>query len=153
MEPLVALSLAGTIVQFVDFGSKLLKDGRELYTSKTGTLKTYEELELITTDLEGVIKKFRELACSPEARSKPMTDPPQGELSSFESLCDEATSVAEELVTRLEGLKDKKSSLRACNSIRQAVRLAWSKQELANLTARFVRFKSALDSRILLSIG
>jgi hypothetical protein len=153
MEPLVALSIAGTIVQFVDFGSKLLKGGRELYTSKTRTLKTNEELELITTDLEGVIKKFRELACSLETRSKHMTQPPQEELSSLESLCDEASSVAEELVTRLKGLKTRKSSNLACNSIRQAVRLAWSKQELANLTARFVRFKDALDSHILLSIG
>lgn len=137
----------------MDFGSKLLKDRKELYTSKTGTLKTNEELQLITTDLQGVITRFRDLSCSPKIRKQtPMTQPPHGELSSFESLCDEATSVAEELVTRLEGLKAKKSSNRAYNSIRQAVRLAWSKEDLGNLSARITRPKKAIDTHNLLSI-
>jgi hypothetical protein len=46
MDPLTALSLAGTIIQFVDFGCKLLAEGKELYKSTTGILTVNEELEL-----------------------------------------------------------------------------------------------------------
>ncbi len=59
MDPLTALSLAGTIVQFVDFGCKLLAKGRELYKSSTGVLTVNEELELTTTDLRALIEKMQ----------------------------------------------------------------------------------------------
>ncbi|CZR64409.1 uncharacterized protein PAC_14307 [Phialocephala subalpina] len=143
MDQLSALSLAGTIVQFVDFGSKLIKDGRELYASKTGTLQTYEELELITTDLQGVITWIRELPCSPETRSQsPPTQVPREALTSFGSICDEARSVAEEPVTRLEGLKAGRSSHRTYKSIKQAVREKIDAEALRS-SARF----DVLDQR------
>jgi hypothetical protein len=44
VDPLTALSLAGTIVQFVDFWSKLLLSGRELYKSGTGSLTVNDEI-------------------------------------------------------------------------------------------------------------
>lgn len=31
MDPLFAIGLAGTIVQFVDFGTKIFLEGKELY--------------------------------------------------------------------------------------------------------------------------
>jgi hypothetical protein len=57
MDPLTALSLAGTIVQFVDFGSRLFTDSREFYKSTTGTLKANEVLELIISDLRALVVK------------------------------------------------------------------------------------------------
>jgi hypothetical protein len=59
MDPFSALSLAGTIVQLADFGSKLLTSGVQLYRSSTGALKAHEKLELITGDLQSVIIKLR----------------------------------------------------------------------------------------------
>jgi hypothetical protein len=51
MDPLIALSVAGTIIQFVDFGIKILKHGSTLYHSSTGLLPVHEEIELVATDL------------------------------------------------------------------------------------------------------
>jgi hypothetical protein len=59
MDPLAALSLAGTIVQFVDFGSKLLATGRELYKSTNGSLTVNDEIELVTSDLLAITLKLR----------------------------------------------------------------------------------------------
>jgi hypothetical protein len=59
MDPITALSIAGNVVQFISFGSDLFSKGREIYKSTTGTLSTYEQLELLTTDLRSlVIKSF-----------------------------------------------------------------------------------------------
>jgi hypothetical protein len=46
MESLVAVSLAGNVIQFVDFAFKLVSIGRELYES--GTLSKHSDLENIT---------------------------------------------------------------------------------------------------------
>jgi hypothetical protein len=59
MDPLTALSLAGTVVQFVDFRSKLLLAGRELYKSTTGSLTVNDEIELVTSDLLAITQKLR----------------------------------------------------------------------------------------------
>jgi hypothetical protein len=61
MDPLTALSVAGTIVQFAAFGAKLFSEGCALYKSSTGVLAANEELELGTIDLRVVIDKLRKL--------------------------------------------------------------------------------------------
>lgn len=63
MDPLTALSVAGTIVQFADFGCKLLSGYRELYKSTSGTLAANEEIELVTVDLQAVVLKLRRSVC------------------------------------------------------------------------------------------
>jgi hypothetical protein len=42
MDPLTELSVAGTILQFVEFGSSVLKNGTEIF------LPVSEEIELVT---------------------------------------------------------------------------------------------------------
>lgn len=69
MDPLTALSLAGTIVQFVDFGSKLLVECHQLYKSKSGSLTVNDELSLATEDLRMVVDKLQQ--SSPEAHFQP----------------------------------------------------------------------------------
>jgi hypothetical protein len=45
LDALVALSLAGNIVQFIDFGIKATKTVRELYKSVDGTFQRFSEIE------------------------------------------------------------------------------------------------------------
>jgi hypothetical protein len=49
LDPFTALSLASSVVQFVDYGTKLLNESAELY--HTGTLLRHEDFETITKDL------------------------------------------------------------------------------------------------------
>ena len=67
MDPLTALSLAGTIVQFFDFGRTLITDARDLYTSSSGTLTANEELELVTANLQALVLKLQKSFCSADA--------------------------------------------------------------------------------------
>ena len=105
MDPLTALSVAGTIVQFVDFGTKLLTHATELYQSSRGTLRSNDEIELVTTDLRGLITKLRQ-PCHSE-RDIELSSDDVLQQATFQKLCDEATKLAEELVERLDKLKVK----------------------------------------------
>lgn len=45
MEALAAVSLAGNILQFLDFCKKVVSGSREIYHSLSGTSEEYESLE------------------------------------------------------------------------------------------------------------
>jgi hypothetical protein len=145
MDPLTALSVAGTIVQFVDYGTRLLSNARELYKSSAGTLDANNELELVTTDLQALITKLR--------ASVPLSeDQGDGEPSSFETLCDEAAKVAEELLGRLDKLKNKKETHKIWHSLQKAEECEWSKKEIGELKTRLIGFREALETTVLFSI-
>ena len=51
MDPLSALSLAATVIQFVDFAHKLVSGSREIYKSATGLTDQNSILEIIADDV------------------------------------------------------------------------------------------------------
>ena len=58
LDPLTALSLAASIVQFVDFGSKMLSDSYEIY--KAGSTSGHETIKSITTDLAALADRIQD---------------------------------------------------------------------------------------------
>jgi hypothetical protein len=141
MDPLTAFSLAGNVIQFVDFSTKLLLTGRELYRSASGALQPYEELELVTTDLVAICDKLHhEEELGPE----------------FERVCREAKEIAHELLRRLNRLKVTKGqgmqSPKKWETLQQAFAIAWSKNDVEGLVARLTKIKGAIEMRILSSL-
>ena len=63
MDPLTAISLSAAVVSFVDFATKLVSDGVDLYHSKEGILPANKELRLAVDDLW---KMSNDLAFKPE---------------------------------------------------------------------------------------
>ncbi|KAK3299633.1 uncharacterized protein B0H64DRAFT_102915 [Chaetomium fimeti] len=51
MDPLTALSTAAAVVQFADFGYRLVKNAHELYTSPQGQKSKHIELSIVSHDL------------------------------------------------------------------------------------------------------
>ena len=151
MDPLTALSLAGTIVQFVDFGFRLLAEGKELYKSTKGILSVNEELELATTDLRALINKVQKSFNKPSS-SASHSEENEEDQQRFESLCRKAAKIAEELIKRLEKLKLRECKSRQWESFKQVIRGAWTKDELISLTKRLSELRKALDARVLFSI-
>lgn len=143
MDPLTALSLAGTIVQFVDFGKKLLTDCRDLYRSTAGVLDASEELELVTLDLRALAKKLQNADFSAARRAEQAT---------FKGICDKAAKIAEELLSRLDGLKVKGSERGKWQCFKQAVKAAWSIDEVKSLEERLSTSRKALETHVLFSI-
>jgi len=151
MDPLSALSLAGSIVQFVDFGIKLLSGAGELYRSHTGTLKINDQIELTTNDLKALIIKLR---CSfyPDTRPDPINEDDEAQRDSFRRICDEATDVAQELLERLSKLKVGDESHRTIRSFKQAIEATWKKKEIIALQGRLQSLKNLLETKVLFSV-
>jgi hypothetical protein len=148
MDPLTALSLAGTIVQFVDFGRTLITDARDLYTSSSRTLTAIEELELVAADLQVLVLKLRKSFCSADANVsffESGTEKQKG----FENICNNAAKLAEDLIAKLDKLKVKSFENKKWASIRQAVNTVFSKDEINTMTKRLSCLKEALELRIL----
>jgi hypothetical protein len=58
LDPLSALSLAAAIVQFVDYGTKIVLSAAEIHASATGSLTKNVELSSITIDLSDISSKL-----------------------------------------------------------------------------------------------
>jgi hypothetical protein len=52
LDPLSALSVAASVVQFADFAGKIVSKGKELYTSPSGALSENEWTETVTKRLQ-----------------------------------------------------------------------------------------------------
>ncbi|SPN99263.1 uncharacterized protein DNG_02300 [Cephalotrichum gorgonifer] len=112
MEPLAALSVATSIAQFVDFGSKLLSKYRKLYRSSNGVLSEAVDVEVITTDLMTLVQGLKRKL--PESR--PLTQAALANGDQYEDdealdrLCIRCVEIGNELLKRLESIvavKDK----------------------------------------------
>lgn len=198
MDPLTALSVAGTIIQFVDFGSKLLTHSVELYRSSRGSLKVHDELELVTGDLRSVVIKLKGASEPPPETDRPLTED-ERQSEDFRKICDEATRIAEELLNKLSSIRVKDGECRrgkhrkgehkddeppegkpqdgkivvklnwhwdrserkwqwngrSCiwESLKTAVKAAWSADEIATLKQRLEVLKGSLHSRAILLLG
>jgi hypothetical protein len=140
MDPLTALSVAGTIVQFVDFSIKLLSTTRKLYRSDVGNLPDHEELEYVTTDLSRLAARLQQ----PPEQEEEWFQPSSPELQEISGKCDE---VARELLKRLEAFKIEKNN--AFRSFRVALQASWSKRDLNELVARLSTYRQSIQTHIL----
>lgn len=144
MDPISVLSLAGTIVQFVDFSSKLVSKGYCIYQSVSGALPDNLELEAITTDLSLLntrLKTPKVSGCLTKAEQ------------SLENLSQECANIADELLRRLEKLKvHTDAKYRKWSSFRQALKTVWNKEGVDEMPARLERLRAQLEFHILVSL-
>jgi hypothetical protein len=153
LDPLSAASLAGTIVQFVDFSSKLLSHGRELYKSASGKLTMDEELELVIADLKALVDKVRRtVISSPSDAPGRLTEEGQNAQNMFEAICNDAVKIAGELLARLNKLKIEGTKNRAWKTLQHLVIRLWTKDEIDGLLNRLSTLKEALGTRVLFAI-
>ena len=82
LDPWTSLSLAASIVQFIDFGHKLLSESNDLY--RAGKTVQHADLEIIYKDL-------REVTNSLQTRSKGIEG---GQLTDDEQVCNKSTLVS-----------------------------------------------------------
>jgi RecA-family ATPase len=151
MDPLSALSLAGNVLQFIDFGTKLFSKAGELYKSTVGSLAANDQLELVTADLRALVSKLRQSLSSEETQGEIVQEDKET-WSSFKRVCDEAADVADEIILRLGKLRLQDGKFRRLRSILQAVETLWSEREITSLLKRLSSLRIALETRVLFSI-
>ncbi|KAI7158770.1 hypothetical protein KC349_g4614 [Hortaea werneckii] len=143
MDPLSALSIGAAVLQFVDFGSRLLVNGYDAYHSVAGATTDNLELEKITQDLSSLCLalEFNHVTSS-RVLSRDEKD--------LLKLALDCRELASSLVQLLQSLKVKSGTRhRSWESIRQAIRSVWKKSEIEDLQARLERIRNEMDSRLL----
>ncbi|PVH69299.1 hypothetical protein DL98DRAFT_625614 [Cadophora sp. DSE1049] len=144
MEPLTALSLAGNVIQFIDFSCKLFSQGCELYKSTDGRLAVDDEIRLITAEIQDFITKIK-------SEAAPVAQGP-GPDSNFDKICDEAAKIAEAILSKLEHRKLDKDRNRKFESFKRVWSQIWSQGELDALFARLSQLRDAINSGVLAAI-
>ncbi|KAI9686895.1 MAG: hypothetical protein M1822_002648 [Bathelium mastoideum] len=143
VDPLSALGLAGNIIQFIDFGSKLISQSVEQYRSAVGTSTQYLDLEALTQSLQSVAKGLGDSTAGPDKGEVKTKD----ELA-LRQLARSCQSVAADLINILDGLKinPKAHGLnRRAQSLRQAFRSVGAEEQIKDLEHKLESYRSQLN--------
>jgi len=144
MAELAALSLAGNIVQFVDFGIKLFSEARDLYESAQDGRTEDLELESVTLDL----KSF---AQSLHSNAKPGSQPkkPSADDIALMKLAVSCEKLANELLKLLDDLKVKGQQNRRWKSFRQALRHVKKAEKINKLEVRLEKLRKQITTHLI----
>ncbi|KAJ4983048.1 hypothetical protein SVAN01_11464 [Stagonosporopsis vannaccii] len=147
MDPLTAVSLVGTILQFIDFGSKLVSEGKELYHSTTGALEDNIRIADVTSDLRALCVPIQSASLTYSGRARGIAQIHQHELQKLATAC---MQVADKLMPILEGLQvAPNASHKTWHVIRQSIRGAMHKEEISQLRSTLTMLQQQLDTRTL----
>jgi hypothetical protein len=147
LEPLSALSLAGSIVQFVDFGLKVVSESRQRYRSATGALPENLTLEIVVADLSTISESLASHASEqPGVRTRQTWN--QGrEDKALRELAARCKELADELLDILEDLKVK-GPHRRWESCRQAFRSMVKRERIRDMEKRLEQIRAQLNIRL-----
>jgi hypothetical protein len=147
LDPLTALSLAGNIIHIVDFSSKLVNKGREIYRAVDGALSENLEIEIVAKDLTTLVQKLMNHTGSDGHTSVSSTDLADSELH---QICENCKSISTKLLAKLQEIKVK-GKHRQWKSFRQALKSVWTKDEIDGLARRLAVFRNQLQFHIMVS--
>jgi hypothetical protein len=147
MDPLSALGLAGNIVQFIDFGSKLVCKGRQIYKSSDGALDRHVDLEAITNDLVLLSAQIE-----PSKYRNQESDHQSKEEAVLLKLTTACNDVALTLLTALNSIKVT-GRHRRWKSVRQALKSQWNTENIEELSRRLSGFREELILHVTVSLG
>jgi hypothetical protein len=146
MDPLTAFGLVANIIQLVDFSSKLISEGREIYNSSDGELLDHSELKIVSKDLSRLALQVENASKALGSRRK-LSEAEQDQAR----LGQECHRVASDLLRALDDLKMKGSN-RRWNSFRQALLTVWNRDKIERLEKRLDRFRQELVASVLVTL-
>lgn len=146
MEALSAISLASNIVQFLEFGLRVLSKGKKIYRSVDGALEENLDLEIVTSDLLVMQTKLKSTLLSSNHTQLVLDD-----VKAFNTLSESCAGLAEKLLERLNMVKVQRR-FRRWKSLRQALKIVWSKQDIENMKNILQSFRSEMQTHLLISL-
>jgi hypothetical protein len=141
MSGLEAIGAAAAILQFVDFGSKLLVTGYDIYKSQTGITSQTIHIQTVSEELEAISSHLSQ----PQTTNIPLSNREQA----LWHLADQAHNLAWHLGLLLDDLKLKKASFKSWGALRQSWRLLRKHDKIEEMRAQLVEIKGLLDTNIL----
>jgi hypothetical protein len=131
MDPLSAVGLAGTVVQFVSFAHEIVSLGKEIYNSPTGAREEAVEIGAMLKDLTELHQSLR------YSWRQNASQRSQQENTLF-GLVEQCEPIHNELQRVLRSL-EVQGSHRKWKSLRAAVKVAWKEGDIKDLEKRLHR--------------
>lgn len=141
MDPFTALGLAAAIIQFVEFGAKLVSTSREIYVSADGRTKEHQTLDEICSDLRFLVDDI-DNAADLEGEPRQRID---AEVALWK-LAEKCRSTALELQSLLKSLYGTPGGRVA--SLKQALRASWGKRKVDDVEARLKEYRQELMTHL-----
>jgi hypothetical protein len=143
MDPITALSVASSVVQFVDFGFNILSKAREFH--RDGSAVEHRDLLRVAEDNKSHTTKLHTELSNIPARALSEED------KALQELCQGCLGVAKDLTDAL-GKLVLKGNQSKWKSFRAAFKATWGKERLAELKARLELYNQQIDRGVLVSI-
>ncbi|KAF2198163.1 hypothetical protein GQ43DRAFT_483523 [Delitschia confertaspora ATCC 74209] len=148
METLTALSLATSVLQTIDFSSKILSKAGQLRKSCTGVLPENTELEKVVMHLRNLIQELQERNSLPTSTSQTQNHGGAHALISLVNMC---IQTAKELLDVLEMLKVRGAKTR-WKSFRQAVKSVWTKEKIGDMVNRLELIRGGVEFGVIMGL-
>lgn len=140
------LGLASNIVQFLEFGGRLISSTFELYGAAEGALSSNRALEEVSTDLKQLCDGM--LPSVPSSNVPAMTES-EAALLPLSRSC---RALGQDFLVVLEDLKVKGNRKR-WQSVRQALRTAWKAKDIQRYERQLGSYRSQIAVRLLAILG
>ncbi|KAE9371246.1 hypothetical protein N431DRAFT_558808 [Stipitochalara longipes BDJ] len=146
LDPLTTISLAGNVVQFVDFSGKIISKTRELIKSSHGSTQDAYDAEIVVRDLSRLSEKLKDGVRAAGAVARTDDD------KALEDLCNGCIALSGRMIQRLEKLKVREGTGKR-RAFLYALKGVWSQKDLEAEEARLATYRSQLEFHILTSFS
>jgi hypothetical protein len=146
MDPISAVSLASSIIQIVDFSSRLLSRTHELYVSVDGSLKEHMIIDNATNNLSSLYG---------DLQKSNKSIPGSLGLSDADKLLVKLKDESEVVVRKLRGALDKAKTKKAhskAQSVFQALKSVFTDPEILRLANELDNIGKQVNMALLLSL-
>jgi hypothetical protein len=147
MDPVTAFSLAGTILQFIDSGSKFIGLAWRLYRTGDGS-GDLPELTMLTKHLGQVLDTLGPSSSSPSVNQGQNNSPSAGD--GIFQLAGECKEVGNQLLTLLRDLRV--SHPRKRDALKVAFQMIWKKDDIRSLQSRLDGFRAQFNLHLLVTL-
>jgi hypothetical protein len=142
MDPMTAIGLADSIVQFVSFSHEFVSLGKEIYKSSAGAREQSIELDTMIQDLSAIHKSLlQSWSTDPANRSN--------QENNIASLVTQCEPVYKELQGVLAGLQVQGDDRRKWKSFCKALKSVWKEDQISSLEKRLQRLQQQIDSHLI----
>ncbi len=145
MEPFSALAVATSVVQFVDFGAKLITHAFEIHSSASGLPDEYADLDDLNKKMIATNEAL-DNSLQPSI-SRPL-QPHEQELL---SMCKQCQDISRQLSAALAKIQ-KSSGCKTWGSLRAAFASLLGQQKIQSLQARLESFRQQLMLNVLVTL-
>ena len=144
MDPLTAFNLVSGIIQLIDFSSRVILKGKEVY--ENGASHEYEALQIMTAYLTSLRKDLQVPSDVQNFRADLTPDE-----KTITELADKCGDTAFQLTRKLQDLKVE-GPHRKLQVVTKTIKAHWRKRELQEMQERLNGYRNALDTQVLINI-